>query len=284
MSARRKKRHSRRMGRYDPRPRIRRRKSVPPQLRAWVFRRRRGRTHDPGYMSSMRRGPRGGTYFAGPKKRRYDPAPRRFRRARAYLARHPRYGRVASKLEAGFNRFAMPIGLGIGALVGVFTGYDEYKSFGPYQAENYLHTIIGGDIKNAAGTVVEKRGPEIAHLWSLDASKDSMYLPNYLKYKFLGLNAENKYVGSAWLIPFWFGIGSWIFSKLPLGSKLHRIQSPLGKIGTGMAAISAVGALALPGSPNGDTSYSNIPSAGRGLNEPGTRSLPAPEDGRYHNI
>ena len=70
----------------------------------------------------------------------------------------------------------------------------------------------------------------------------------YLKYKFLGLDGNNNYVGSAWVIPFWVGLASWVFSKLPLGSKMHRIQKPLNKFGKATTIVSTIGALALPGS------------------------------------
>lgn len=225
----------------------------------------------------MKRGPRGGTYFAGPKKRRYDPAPRRFTRARAYIARHPKARRIAGKIESGLTRYGIALGALFGALAGILIGFDEYKGGGPNQGSNYMNRIIGGEIKDANGTVIEKSIPEIAHLWS-----DFPNLPNYLKYKFLGLDAQNKYIGSAWVIPFWVGVGSWIFSKLPLGSKLHRVQRPLGKIGIGVAGVSAFGALALPGSPTNSNGYGYIPSAARGRNEPA--SSPSPQDGRYHNI
>jgi hypothetical protein len=278
---------------YDPDPRRRTRRGThrrrsprkgiePAGLRRWRLAHRR--TADPGYARTVRQGPRGGWFFAGPKKRRYDPAPRRFARARAFVGRHPRARRIAGKIEGGINKYGTYLGMLFGALAGILVGYDEYKATGPNQFSNYLHATIGGDIKNADGTVARKAVAEISHLWNLDM-KDPWNAVNYLKYKFLGLEPNsNKYVGSAWVIPFWVGIGSFIFSKLPLGSRLHRIQRPLGKIGLGVAGVSAFGALALPGSPNMNNGYGNIPSASPGYNEPVRPALPAPIDQRYHNI
>jgi hypothetical protein len=254
------RRRTRRRRTRDPR----RRGKVPKQLRAWVFGRRL--TRDPGYRYSLRSGPRGGHYFIGPKKRRYDPARKR-RFGRAWLTAPAR--RVGSQLERGFNRYASWIGGLLALAAGVWMGYDSMKNYGPNQANNYLHSLIGGDIKDASGTLISTRGPEIAHLWSLDQSKDAYYLPNYLKYKFLGLDPNtNQYVGSAWVIPFWASIAAFIFSKLPLGPKLKRIQRPIGAIGKAGAIVSTIGALAIPGSdgsaqviyaPTGAQAFGSVP-------------------------
>jgi hypothetical protein len=227
---RRRRRHS--SGRYDPRPR---RGVEPKGLKRWRLGHRRKR-HDPGYMSSMKRGRRGGTYFAGPKKRRYDPRPRRYSRARAYFARHPRYGRAGSKIEHGVNRWGMAIGALLGLFAGIWIGVNEPSYNGDFG--KYFARVTGGD----GGP------PEIAHLWTTSGVWNPM---SYLSYKFLGIDPNTgKFAGSAWIIPFWTGIGAYIVSKLPIGHKLSRIQRPLGKIGLGVALVSAIGALALPGSPN----------------------------------
>ena len=130
----------------------------------------------------------------------------------------------------------MAIGALLGMLAGIWTGVNE--------------TSYGGDFGKYFGRVTGADGgpPEIAHLWTNSGAWNPM---NYLSYKFLGIDpVTGKYVGSAWVMPFWAGIGSWIFSKLPLGHKFTRIQRPLGKIGLGVAIASAIGALALPGSPD----------------------------------
>jgi hypothetical protein len=270
---------------YDPDPGRRRkrhrgkgpRKGVePPGLKRWRLshRGRSRRTHDPGYSYSMRTGPRGGHYFIGPKKRRYDP--NRFARLRAYGRRHPRLAGYAGKVEHALGGgWGTGLGALIGLLAGIWTGWQEYGSAygfgGKYQGSNYLNTIIGGEIKDNTGAVLEKKGPEIAHLWNFDMNSPQNALW-YLKYKFLGLDDKNAYVGSAWVIPFWASIISYIFSRLPLGTKLKRIQRPVGALAKGGAIISTIGALALPGSPNGGA-YSNIPSALPGYNNPEGKQL-----------
>jgi hypothetical protein len=119
-----------------------------------------------------------------------------------------------------------------GALLGIGVGINEYG--GNWQA--YWNRIVGqgGDVA------------EVSHLWQ---PSGSLTPATYLKYKFLGIDPTGKFTGSAWIYGFWGGIAAYIFSKLPLGSKARRIQRPLGKIGKGLAAVSAVGALVLPGSP-----------------------------------
>ena len=239
-------------GRYDPDPRRRshrhkgHRKGVEPAgLRRWRLVHRR--THDPGYRRSLSMGPRGGHYFRGPKKRRYDPAPRRSR-ARAYFARHPRYHRAGSKVGGLFNRWGTALGALIGGAIGIGIGYNDYNTaFGPNAAQDYLNTIIGGPIKNSTGTLVETKIPEIAHLWTTAGGWDPL---SYVKFKFLGLK-NDTYQGSAWVYPFWIGLIATLAAPVArlFTSKGQRFLRPLSKVGHGMLAVSTVGALALPGCP-----------------------------------
>jgi len=64
------------LGAYDPGKKKKKRKGrMPPALRRyWAKHRRKGRKYDPG--RPVWRGPRGGLYFRGPKKKRYDPGRR----------------------------------------------------------------------------------------------------------------------------------------------------------------------------------------------------------------
>lgn len=239
---------------YDPDPRRRSRRGhrrgvEPAGLKRWRLAHRR-RTHDPGRKSSLWRGRRGGYYFQGPHKRRYDPAPprRRFRSA-------------GGKAEGFFNKWGTALGALIGLGAGAYTGYNEYNdAYGPNAGQNYINTIIGGEIKDKTGAVIKSRPPEISHLWANDEGWTPL---NYLQYKFLGIDSTGKYIGSAWVYPFWFGFASTIarpIAKL-FTNKADRILKPLQKIGIGMLAVSTIGALALPGSPKrGDLTMSNRPN------------------------
>lgn len=239
--------HRRKSGRYDPDPRRRshrgHRKGVEPAgLKRW---RLAHKTHDPGRASSLWKGPRGGHYFRGPHKNRYDPPKRR------------RFGgarRAGGKLEHGLSKYGTLIGAAIAGLWGGWTGYSDYqKAYGAQAGNNYLHTIIGGDIYNSAGTKIGTRTPEISKLWG---TNDGLWgAPRgpveYLKYKFLGLADDDKYKGSAWVYPFWTGIALRLAGPIAriFTHKADRILRPLQKIGTGMIITSTVGALALPGCP-----------------------------------
>lgn len=238
---------------YDPDPRRRakrrkggRRGRVPPQLRAWVFGRRRRRTHDPAYLGrykSYRTGPRGGRYWQGPKKRRYDPARKpRFARVR-------RYGRrIGGKLENAINKFGTPLGAGLAALAGIWTGINNQA--GTKKAEDYFARIYGGKLSD--GT---QASAEVMHLTNFNMG-DPWNVANYLKYKFLGIDPSGQASGSAWVLPFWASLIGWITSKIPIPvSGWARVRKPLGKIAGGALVVSTIGALALPGcSPTNPTS------------------------------
>jgi len=235
--------HRRKSGRYDPDPRRRRsrgpRKGVEPAgLKRW---RLAHKTHDPGRASSLWKGLRGGHYFAGPKKRRYDPAPKRRRFSGAR--------RAGGKLEGFFNKYGHLLGFGIGAGAGVYQGYQQYAVYGKNQSRNYLATIIGGDIYDKDDVKLSTRMPEIARLWTTEPNNGWNPI-KYVKYKFLGLNDQDKFIGSSWVYPFWGGVIAALAGPVAklFTNKGQRFLKPLHKIGIGLTAMSTVGALALPGS------------------------------------
>ncbi len=194
----------------------------------------------------MWKGPRGGHYFKGPKKRRYDP--KRFARIRRYGHRVRGFG---GKLEGGVNKYGGFLGFFGNLAYGIYHGFTEYQTvYGASAGVNYLHTITGGDIYDSAGTKIGTRTPEISKLWGTSDSTWGGGIDKYLKYKFLGLDADNKYIGSSWspgiiggLIATFAGPIAKLFT-----SKGQRILRPLSKIGQGLLASSTAGALALPGS------------------------------------
>ena len=231
------------MGKYDPDPGRRRRRGkrskVPPQLRAWVYGRRKKRT---------KRKPRTTTRTTY-KRRIYDPEPRRrsFRKkARGFMG----------KIENWIDKYGGWIG-GLGALiVGFKSGYDTYvKAYGENAVSDYWKTMVGGTISTG-----EKRNAEIMNLigQGRPGGNDPFH---YIQYKF-GFIRGGYGELSAWAAPFWLSLITWIGSKLPLPFKhARRIQKPLGKIAGAALAVSTIGALALPGCPDsGETSNYNPPS------------------------
>jgi hypothetical protein len=138
-------------------------------------------------------------------------------------------------------------------LAGVFGAIPSYETaYGKKNAwMNWLHCIIGGEIKNDSGAVVQTKPAEISRLWTTDGDWTPL---TYLKYKFLGTHpTTGEYCGSAWVIPFWASLAGWIASKLPLPiPSWARVRRPLGKLATGGLVISTIGALALPGCPDPD--------------------------------
>jgi hypothetical protein len=245
---------------YDPDPRRRRhsrghRKGVEPAgLKRWRLAHRR--THDPGYQRSLWRSPRGGHYFRGPRKNRYDPAaPRRRRFSGAR--------RVGGKLGGIFSRYGTAIGALIGGGIGAYIAYNDYqKAYGASAAKNYLNTIIGGDMMASDGTTkLGTRTPEISHLWGTNDTFWDKFAGvtlgpvDFVKYKFLGLQPDGTYKGSAWVYPFWIGLVATLAAPVArlFTSKGQRFLRPLHKVGVGMLAVSTVGALALPGCPKPDT-------------------------------
>jgi hypothetical protein len=241
---------------YDPDPRRRRRRGkrsrVPPQLRAWVYGRRRKR-YDPARRSiaygygtirgkPYRIGPRGGVAWAGGRKPRYDPEPRRFARIR-------RYG---SKAESFINKHAGKIGAGLAALMGIGGALNTYsKYYGDKAISDYFTTTVGGTISTG-----EVRQPEILNI--LGDPKRNLDTLSYLKYKF-GFSQGAKGEISSWAIPFWGSLIGWIISKFHILPS--RINRPLEGISKGALVVSTIGALALPGCPDSGEQASSASSA-----------------------
>jgi hypothetical protein len=215
----------------------------PPGLKRW---RLSQKSHDPGYPSSYWKGARGGHYFQGPHKRRYDPAPRRS------------YGRVrhfASKagrgIEGSLNKYGTYLGMALGFGAGIYSAYDKYKIYGKNQANNYLATLTGGDLKDSNDAILaNKPYPEIAHLWATNDPDGYNTLP-YLQYKFTGKDPTGAQQSSAWVMPFWLSFATWLGSTIGLKigrlGKLHRVLKPVNKIAKGATIATFIGALALPG-------------------------------------
>lgn len=259
-----------RHGRYDPDPGRRKRhrghrKGVEPAgLKRWRLAHRR--THDPGYAQSYRTGRRGGHYFLGPKKRRYDPARR---------APSRRFGRVrhyGSKAEGMINRYGTWIGGALALFAGIWDSVSQYEKAYPGKGlENWFNQTTGQG----------GRAIEVGHLANFNMS-DQWNVLNYLKYKFLGTNPDGTTGHSSWMLPFWAGLITWIgtsvFKRFRPG-RASRIITPINKIAKGLTIVSAIGALALPGS--GQTG----PGANRATvnmvqTQPG-QFAPAPQNAQY---
>jgi len=234
----------------DPKPRRRhghRRGVEPAGLRRWRLahsrkadprpRRRRRRSYDPAESKPVYTGSRGGRYWQGPTRRRYDPPQRRrFGSARKY----------GSKVEGGLAKYGAWLGAGLAALVGIGGAYSRYSTaYGADAANKYWTTIVGGD--SAKGEI-----PEIAHLWQTDARYNINQF-QYLAYKFLGQNVQGAFgEPSAWVMPFWGSLIAFVtglFLKRSGKGSLVRIGKILQPMGTGGLVVSTIGALALPGCP-----------------------------------
>lgn len=193
-------------------------------------------------------GMKGGKYFTGSlgtkMKKRYDPAPTK-----------KSISRKAHSVGAGIERvvgsnWGYGIGAALAALIGVIIGYQAEAGFfkaNGYSAskpdptgaktpwQRWLNLLVG----------TKENEAEIEYLWK---STSGGWTPStYLQYKFLGKEPTGgKYKLSAWMIPFWGGIAAAV-AGLFLKGKYRRIGRPLTKIGVGMVAMGAVGALAIPG-------------------------------------
>ena len=221
---------------YDPGPRRRsrgHRKGVePPGLRRWRLANRR--THDPvRRVKHSYTGPRGGSYWQGPKTRRYDPRPRAVR-----FARIRRYG---SKGESLINKWAAPIGF-LGTL-----GYGLYTGYNSIVEANLTYPDAFGS-KTPWERYVNLLKTEYTHLYK----SDPYWNPTtYLKYKFLGLDSSGAQVASTWSTPFilsLFGfVGTTIAKMTGKLGKYSRIITPINKLSTGALVASVIGALAIPG-------------------------------------
>jgi len=237
---------------YDPDPRRHKRSRghrrgiEPAGLKRWRLAHRR-RTHDPGRAKykPLHYGHRGGTYFQGPRARRYDPAPRRFERLRSYGRRARGYG---GKIEGGVNRYGGILGF-FGALIyGSYTGYASYeKAFkdNGWNKDNPL-VIDGVSFTCAWDRYLYVLQRESSQLWSPHEGWDTV---KYLRYKFTGVDNTDKQVGSAWVVPFWVSLIATLAGPIAkiFTNKGQRILRPIHKVGVGALAASTIGALALPG-------------------------------------
>jgi hypothetical protein len=249
---------------YDPDPGRRRKRGkgkrsrVPPQLRAWVYGRRKKR-YDPGRRSiaygygtirgkPYRIGARGGVAWTGGRKPRYDPERRRFGRIR-------RYG---GKFESFINRHAGKLGFLVGLGFGVGSGYSNVAN------------AVGGE--QAPARYFDLVKSEFTHLYSTSGKWNPI---SYLKYKFLGIHPETEQqVGSAWVAPFWASLIGWIISKFHVLPP--RINKPLNNFCKGALAASTIGALVLPG-----TTVSDVVNAGSTTHTSTTFPTTTPQEMNY---
>ena len=224
---------------YDPGPRRHtgHRKGVEPAgLRRWRLAHRR-RTHDPvRRVKHTYSGPRGGSYFQGPKTRRYDP--NRFARLRRYGSTARRYG---SKAESMFNKWAAPAGF-LGTL-----GYGMYDSYNRIVAANLTYPDSVGN-KTPWERYLWLLKNEYTHLYKSDATWNPT---NYLKYKFLGIDPSGAQTGSAWSTPFILSLIGFVATTIAKATgklgKYSRIINPINKLSKGALVASVIGALLLPG-------------------------------------
>jgi hypothetical protein len=208
---------------YDPDPRRRRKgrkRRVPPQLRAWVYGRRR---YDPARRKHRIRGKpygvgkRGGVYWSGGHKPRYDPDRKRFKaRAKGF------FGKIGSKLE----QYAEIIGFGVGF------GVPTYLAKQKQPTKPWLPWLIDG-IKDQTECLFGGGG--------FKSTTD------YLLYKFT--NPE-----SHWTAPFWGSVigrtlsGFGFFGIVPA-----RWNKLLKKLFTGSLIASIIGGLFMLGTPDNGT-------------------------------
>jgi len=196
---------------YDPDPRRRRRRKsrrsrVPPQLRAWVFGRRKRRAYDPDPARRRRR-----------RYRRYDPDPARRRRYGIRSRARGFFGKIASKLD--------PWMAGLGGFLGFFA--PKISVIDQYWASQGQGTDIIRDFKDyftSGAFVKDFTQPRI------DKTLTKILDPNYPHF------ANHAY-------PVWGGLGLTIVSKLPIPYFPKTAKKLLGKFGMGMFAGGIVGAL-----------------------------------------
>jgi len=256
---------------YDPDPRRHRRSRghrrgiEPAGLKRWRLAHRH-RTHDPGRAKykPLHYGHRGGTYFQGPTRRRYDPD--RFERLRSYGRRARGYG---SKVESGISKYGSILGF-FGVLgIGLYSGYTSVAKW-------FTDGGFGKDKPDPTGaTSPEQRywnllTSEYSHLYKSDGQVNGWNPASYLKYKFLGTQPDGTQTGSAWVIPFWLSLIGTLASPIAklFTNKGQRFLRPIHKISTGALAASTIGALALPGC---------------GETQPGLPAPPAPQNCLAHS-
>lgn len=239
---------------YDPDPRRSHKRShgrrgrVPPQLRSWVFGRRR-RTHDPSrargaLLKPVYTGPRAGRYFQGPTRRRYDPDIRG--RLGGYRRRSYGYGGAgyARGRLGQIEKFFSDKGHYIGFLLGLLPTWQSYNKYAAYDPTMTLGRFIGTEPHPDDKYYMSSVKTEMLTLVGQDpraaknpSGKTDWPVDKYLQYKFL--NTE-----SSWCIPFWLSLIGFVLSKLKvIPQRLNRIVGP---IATGSLVSTTIGALMLP--------------------------------------
>jgi hypothetical protein len=212
---------------YDPGRKYKSRKGrVPPQLRAWVFGRRR-RTHDPGRRKGMSygygsiagkpyaKGRRGGVYWSGGHKPRYDPG--RGRRKGRFTGFG---GKILTKLDKYGTALGALIGFGVPAYMSI-QEHDWTKGSNWYK---YFTLGIPGELKTLFG------------------QSTGMSSMDYLAYKFTNPSC-------VWVAPFWGSLVARVLSGFGFfGLIPPKYNVVIKKFANGMLITSTIGALALPGS------------------------------------
>jgi hypothetical protein len=205
---------------YDP---SRKRSRVPPQLRAWVYRRRK-HTHDPkrvsmatGYGSvgrkPYRRGSRGGVAWSGGKTLRYDPV------------NSSSWGRAKAKAKGWMGKLESNLTL-VGLALGFLIPSEVCRA--KHGASLYGHYVNGtiGETKRLFG------------------ADPSISTANYIKYKF-GLSYFGQ---SVWGIAFWGSLIAQILTRLNVISLLStRVNTAVKKFSMGTLIASFFGALFIQG-------------------------------------
>lgn len=176
----------------------------------------------------FKRGSRGGTYWSGGRKPRYDP---RDYRGRVKKRAKDKFTQMWQKLEKKINPIATLLGF-FGTLLCVGkASFDEWCGKG-YDAKEYFTKGIPNEVKQLFG---------MEGTW-----KDPL---KYLEWKFF--NPE-----SHWSPPFIVSLATYVLCKLGivdmglsiLTSKSKKIVAPIQKVSGGILLASTIGALVLPGS------------------------------------
>jgi len=218
---------------YDPKPRSKKGR-VPPQLRAWVFGRRK--THDPsrkgmkygyGTVSGKHygKGSRGGVYWSGGHTPRYDPS--------RTTRRKGRFTGFGGKILGKLDKYSMALGALIGFGVPAYMSINSKSWTQGANWYKYFTLGIPGELK------------------SLFGQNPAMSPMDYLTYKFTNPSC-------VWVAPFW---GS-LIAKVLSGFGFFGLVPPkynvvIKKFANGMLITSTIGALALPGS---DPAHSGNPA------------------------
>lgn len=201
---------------YDPKPRRHRGHRLgiePAGLKRWRLSHKR--SYDPGASRSLWKGPRGGHYSQGPRKRRYDPAPRRFG------GFHGRVSGYATRVEKKFTQYGSYLGF-FGALL-----------YGMVQGNDHVHKWFGPN----------------ASYWAFVPNQASLMFRDPATYASKVLTNSLFSDNSAWKYPFWISLSTWITSHfLPESGKWGRIKRPLSKISFGALMASIIGVIFLPAS------------------------------------